>query len=79
MVLADVSESERADDSSQSQDRIVEVKQYTLKPMFADEAIEEMEELGHAFFVFLNASNEKVSVVYRRRDGMYGLIEPAFV
>ena len=35
-----------------------------------------MEELGHAFFVFVNAENERVAVLYRRRDGDYGLIEP---
>src|SRR5579872_5015621 len=59
-------------------DLIVDVKQYTMKPMFSDEAIDEMNELGHAFFVFLNARTEKVSVVYRRHDGLYRLIEPAF-
>jgi putative sigma-54 modulation protein len=57
---------------------IVEVKQFALKPMFPDEAIDALEDTGHAFFVFLSAETEKVSVVYRRRDGAYGLIEPAF-
>jgi putative sigma-54 modulation protein len=67
-----------SEDSSDSDARIVEVKQYTMKPMFADEAIDAMEEMGHTFFVFLDARTEQVSVVYRRRDGAYGLIEPAF-
>lgn len=58
--------------------RIVEVNQSLLKPMFPDEAIDELEQLGYAFFVFLNAQNERVSVLYRRRDGSYGLIEPVF-
>ena len=49
-----------------------------MKPMFSDEAIDELEALDHEFFVFLNAENEQVSVIYRRRDGNYGLIEPAF-
>lgn len=58
--------------------RIVRTKQFLLKPMFSDEAIEELQSLDHEFFVFLNAENEQVSVVYRRRDGNFGLIEPAF-
>jgi len=58
--------------------RIVSVKQFALKPMFSDEAVDALEDLGHAFFVFLNAETEHVSVVYRRHDGAYGLIEPAF-
>jgi putative sigma-54 modulation protein len=36
-----------------------------------------MEELGHAFFIFVDAENERIAVLYRRRDGRYGLIEPA--
>jgi putative sigma-54 modulation protein len=47
-----------------------------MEPMFEEDAIARMEELGHAFFVFLNAENERICVVYRRRDGNYGLIEP---
>lgn len=58
--------------------RIVRSKHFTLKPMFADEAVDELEELGHAFFVFLNAETEQVNVLYKRKDGAYGLIEPAF-
>ena len=46
-----------------------------VKPMFPNEAIEQMELLGHDFFVFLNAETENLSVVYRRKDGDYGLIE----
>jgi putative sigma-54 modulation protein len=47
-----------------------------MKPQFEDEAVEQMEALGHAFYVFLNARNEQVNVLYRRKDGAYGLIEP---
>ena len=47
-----------------------------MQPMFEEDAITEMEELGHAFFVFLNAETDGVAVLYRRRDGSYGLIEP---
>lgn len=55
--------------------RIV-VEQLEMKPQFEDEAIEEMEALGRSFYVFLNARNETVNVLYRRSDGAYGLIEP---
>jgi putative sigma-54 modulation protein len=44
--------------------------------MFEEDAITRMEELGHSFFVFVNAENERVAVLYRRKDGRYGLIEP---
>jgi putative sigma-54 modulation protein len=55
---------------------IVRTKRFDLKPMTVDEATLQMELLGHAFFVFRNAGTQEVSVVYRRRDGGYGLIEP---
>ena len=44
--------------------------------MFQEDAIARMEELGHAFFVFLNAETNDICVLYRRRDGNYGVIEP---
>jgi putative sigma-54 modulation protein len=44
--------------------------------MFEEDAIGQMEELGHAFFVFLDAETEQIAVVYRRADGNYGLIQP---
>ncbi|HEX8939987.1 MAG TPA: ribosome-associated translation inhibitor RaiA [Candidatus Limnocylindrales bacterium] len=56
--------------------RIVKTKRFAIEPMFEEDAVAGMEELGHSFFVFVNAENEKVSVLYRRRDGDYGLIEP---
>jgi putative sigma-54 modulation protein len=55
---------------------VVKTKRFAMQPMFEEDAIAQMEELGHAFFVFLNAENEDVAVLYRRRDGSYGLIEP---
>jgi len=57
---------------------IVRNKRFALKPMDAEEAILQMDMLGHNFFVFANAENDQVSVVYKRRDGRYGLIEPDF-
>ena len=56
--------------------RIVKVKRFAIEPMFEEDAVAQMEELGHAFFVFVNAENERVSILYRRREGDYGLIEP---
>lgn len=55
---------------------VVRVKRFPLKPMEVEEAILQMNLLGHDFFVFLNAATEDVSVVYRRKEGGYGLIEP---
>jgi putative sigma-54 modulation protein len=56
--------------------RIVNVKRFAIEPMFEEDAIARMDELGHAFFVFVNAEGEHVSVLYRRADGGYGVIEP---
>ncbi len=55
---------------------IVKTKLLDLKPMTAEEAILQMELLGHDFFVFTSAETESTSVLYRRNDGDYGLIEP---
>ena len=52
-------------------------KQFQMKPMSPEEAALQMDLLGHAFFVFTNADTGEINVVYRRRDGNYGLIEPA--
>jgi putative sigma-54 modulation protein len=56
--------------------RIVKTKQFALKPMTVDEATLQLELVGHDFFVFTNADSGDTNVVYRRRDGHYGLIEP---
>jgi putative sigma-54 modulation protein len=56
--------------------RVVKTKRFALKPMFEEDAIAEMETLGHAFFIFVNAENERLNLLYRRRDGDFGLIEP---
>jgi ribosome hibernation promoting factor len=55
---------------------IVKTKQFALSPLSAEEAVLQLELVGHDFFVFRNAASEAVNVVYRRRDGGYGLIEP---
>ena len=55
---------------------LVRVKKFTVKPMDAEEAIQQMELLGHTFFVYRDVEAGKICVVYRRRDGHYGLLEP---
>ncbi|WP_099159884.1 ribosome hibernation-promoting factor, HPF/YfiA family [Virgibacillus ndiopensis] len=55
---------------------IVRTKRFNLKPMDSEEAVLQMDMLGHAFYVFTNAISGDTNVVYRRKDGKYGLIEP---
>lgn len=55
---------------------LVRRKNVALRPQYLEEAILQMNLLDHAFYMFLNAETEQVSVVYRRRDGSYGLLEP---
>jgi len=55
---------------------IVKTKSFPLKPMTPEEACLQMDFLGHDFFVFINAETEETNVVYRRKDGDFGLIEP---
>lgn len=58
--------------------KLVRKKRFGLKPMSSEEAILQMELLRHNFFVFMDADSELVSIVYKRKDGNYGLIEPEF-
>jgi len=56
--------------------RVVKIKRFEVKPMSVAEATDQMELLGHDFFLFFNADTEKLNLLYRRKDGNYGLIEP---
>ena len=56
--------------------KIVKTKKFTLKPMNYEEAVLKMELLRHNFFVFRNGETDDISVIYKRKDGNYGLIEP---
>ena len=56
--------------------RIVRTKRFDIEPMFEEDAVAAMEDLGHAFYIFVNAEDERINVLYRRVDGNYGLIEP---
>ena len=58
--------------------RIIRSKRFAVKPMDPEEACVQMELLGHTFFVFRNSDTDEVNVVYKRKDGTYGLIEPEF-
>lgn len=58
---------------------LIRRKQFVLQPMDEEEAIEQMELLGHDFFVYLNPDTASANVVYKRRDGNYGLLEPRLV
>jgi putative sigma-54 modulation protein len=56
--------------------RVVRLKRFMVKPMSVAEASEQMELLGHSFFLFVNTDNDRLCLLYRRHDGNYGLIEP---
>jgi putative sigma-54 modulation protein len=61
----------------QGRHRVVRTEQFAIKPMFVDEAVLQMElSVNHQFMVFLNAETDKVNVLYRRRNGDFGLIQP---
>jgi putative sigma-54 modulation protein len=62
--------------ADQLDQQIVKTKQFQVNPMSPEEAVLQLELVGHDFFVFKNADSDTVNVVYRRRDGGYGLIEP---
>ena len=66
------------DDADEEAIKIVRTKSFGIKPMDPEEACVQMELLGHNFFVFLNADTDEVNVVYKRKNGSYGLIEPMF-
>ena len=55
---------------------VVRTKRFSVKPMDVDDAITQMELLGHSFFLFMNAENNTMNVLYRRNDGSYGLLVP---
>jgi len=64
------------EEATEERHAISRVKSFPMTPMDEDEAVEQMELLGHDFYVFYNANNNQVNVLYRRRTGDYGLIQP---
>jgi len=71
-----VVEEEEEEEEEEGAPLIVRRKQFTVSPMDEVEAVEQMELLGHDFFVFYNADTAGINVVYRRKDGNYGLLQP---
>ena len=69
---------EEEEEIEQDNSKIVRSKKFAIKPMLPEEAALQMELLDHVFFVFLNATTDSVNVIYKRKDGPYGLIEPEF-
>ena len=64
------------DDAEEEGPRIVRVKRFAIKPMSEEEAMLQIEMIGHSFYVFLNSETNQMNVLYKRKDGNYGLIEP---
>jgi putative sigma-54 modulation protein len=56
--------------------KVVKTKRFAMEPMTLDMAMDEMENLGHDFFLFLDADDDELRLVYKRQDGQYGVIEP---
>lgn len=67
-----------SDEDRKEGPKLVKMKRFAMKPMSAEEAILQMELLRHNFFMFMNGDTDEVNVVYKRKDGNYGLIEPEF-
>lgn len=75
-ILRSLADGTQAPDTREGHPAVVKVKRFAIEPMFEEDAVARMEELGHEFFLFVNAENERLALLYRRRDGDYGLIEP---
>jgi putative sigma-54 modulation protein len=69
-------EPESVGEVEQPKPRIVKTKRFAIEPMFEEDALAQIEELGHHFFIFVNAETERLCVLYKRHAGDYGLIEP---
>ena len=69
-------QAEDLEDEEEATGIIIRRKQFALQPMNEEEAVEQMELLGHDFFVFLNPDSNSTNVIYRRKDGNYGLLQP---
>ena len=54
----------------------MKLKRFTIEPMTVDEAIDQMEFIGHDFFIYINSDNNSINVVYKRKDGKYGVLQP---
>ncbi|TDX52453.1 ribosome hibernation-promoting factor, HPF/YfiA family [Orenia marismortui] len=77
-ILSNLVDSNKSQEEEESDPKIVRTKKFAIKPMHIEEAVMQMDLLHHDFFVFSNAKTDEVNVVYKRKDGDYGLIEPTF-
>ena len=64
------------DDLDEEAAKVVKIKRFDIKPMTVDEAMLQLEMLGHSFYMFTNGDTNQINVIYKRKDGNYGLIEP---
>lgn len=65
-----------AEEAAEEEQAIVRYKRFALHPMSSEEAVDQMELLGHDFYVFFSSEDDAVNVLYRRRDGTFGLLQP---
>ena len=77
LAAAHVAEETDETDEAEETGHIIRRKEFEIQPMDEEEALEQMELLGHDFYVFYNPQSKNLNVIYKRRDGNYGLIEPA--
>ena len=75
VYFATATQAEPATESTEEEYTIVRTKQFDLKPMDQEEAVLQMNMLGHDFYIFTDAESDATNIVYKRRDGKYGLIE----
>lgn len=73
---AEATEGEATEEETDEGSRISRVKRFAMIPMDEEEAVDQMELLGHDFYVFFNVNQNQINVIYRRRSGDYGLIQP---
>jgi putative sigma-54 modulation protein len=75
-IRTPVESSATAESESESIPKVVKVKRFDIKPMSLEEAIDQMQLLGHDFFLFYNPDSNNMNLIYKRKDGNFGLIEP---
>lgn len=68
-----------SDEVTETNGEVVKVKKFGVKPMSVEEAVLQMELVGHNFFVYQDSDENKICVVYKRKDGDYGLLEPEYI
>lgn len=76
LLVTDPTSAEFDGEEDESEEQVVRTKRFNVLPMDTAEAIEQMELLGHDFFVFYNPDTSRMSVLYRRQDGRFGVLEP---